>query len=148
MEYDPTLPWYRRLHWQVLAAMALGLLTGWAFGAPAAENIGWIGQLFMKLLRMIIVPLVLTSIVSGVASVGGGRAIGRLFGKTMGYYVLSSMLAALTGLLMVNLIRPGRNADMGAAAQQEVPELSTPDSAVDLILDIVPNNFFATASAG
>ena len=143
MEYDPTLPWYRRLHWQVLAAMALGLITGWAFGLPAANAIGWIGELFMKLLRMIIVPLVLTSIVSGVASVGGGRAIGRLFSKTMGYYVLSSMLAALTGLLMVNLIRPGRNADMGAAAQQEVPELSTPDSPVDLILDIVPSNFFA-----
>ena len=148
MEYDPTLPWYRRLHWQVLSAMVLGLLTGWAFGAPAAENIGWIGELFMKLLRMIIVPLVLTSIVSGVASVGGGRAIGRLFGKTMGYYVLSSLLAALTGLLMVNLIRPGRDADMGAAAQQEVPELSTPDSPVELILDIVPNNFLAAASAG
>ena len=148
MEYDPTLPWYRRLHWQVLAAMALGLMTGWVFGAPAAANIGWIGELFMKLLRMIIVPLVLTSIVSGVASVGGGRAIGRLFGKTMGYYVVSSMLAALTGLLMVNLIRPGQNADMGAAAQQEVPELSTPDSPVDLILDIVPDNFIAAASAG
>ena len=148
MEYDPTLPWYRRLHWQVLSAMLLGLLVGWAFGAPAANAIGWIGELFMKLLRMIIVPLVLTSIVSGVASVGGGRAIGRLFGKTMGYYVLSSMLAALTGLLMVNLIRPGQNADMGAAAQQEVPELSTPDSPVELILDIVPSNFFAAASAG
>ena len=148
MEYDPTLPWYRRLHWQVLSAMILGLGVGWAFGAPAANAIGWIGELFMKLLRMIIVPLVLTSIVSGVASVGGGRAIGRLFGKTMGYYVLSSMLAALTGLLMVNLIRPGRNADMGAAAQQEVPELSTPDSPVELILDIVPSNFFAAASAG
>ena len=148
MEYDPTLPWYRRLHWQVLSAMILGLGVGWAFGAPAANAIGWIGELFMKLLRMIIVPLVLTSIVSGVASVGGGRAIGRLFGKTMGYYVLSSMLAALTGLLMVNLIRPGQNADMGAAAQQEVPELSTPDSPVELILDIVPSNFFAAASAG
>ena len=148
MEYDPTLPWYRRLHWQVLSAMILGLATGWAFGAPAANGIGWIGELFMKLLRMIIVPLVLTSIVSGVASVGGGRAIGRLFSKTMGYYVLSSLLAALTGLLMVNLIRPGRNANMGAAAQQEVPELNTPDSPIELILDIVPNNFLAAASAG
>ena len=148
MEYDPTLPWYRRLHWQVLSAMGLGLLTGWAFGAPAAENLRWIGELFMKLLRMIIVPLVLTSIVSGVASVGGGRAIGRLFSKTMGYYVLSSLLAALTGLLMVNLIRPGRGADMGAAAQQEVPELDTPDSPIELLLDIVPNNFLAAASTG
>ncbi|WP_419950326.1 dicarboxylate/amino acid:cation symporter [Candidatus Palauibacter sp.] len=148
MEYDPSLPWYRRLHWQVLAAMVLGAATGLIFGAPVDPAIGWIGELFMKLLRMIIVPLVLTSIVSGVASVGGGRAIGRLFSKTMGYYVVSSFLAAMTGLLMVNLIRPGRNANMGGAAQGEMPELDTPDSPVDLILDIVPNNFLAAASTG
>ena len=148
MEYDPSLPWYRRLHWQVLAAMGLGALTGWIFGAPAAEALGWIGDLFMKLLRMIIVPLVLTSIVSGVASVGGGKAIGRLFSKTMAYYVVSSFLAAVTGLLMVNLIRPGRNADMGAAAQSAIPEINTPDSPTELLLDIVPNNFIAALGAG
>ncbi len=146
MEYDPTLPWYRRLHWQVLAAMLLGGLTGVLFGEPVADKISWIGDLFMKLLRMIIVPLVLTSIVSGVASVGGGRAIGRLFSKTLGYYVLSSFLAASVGLLMVNLIKPGVGANMSAADRQEMPELSTPDSAVDLILDIVPENFIQAAS--
>ncbi|WP_425153745.1 dicarboxylate/amino acid:cation symporter [Candidatus Palauibacter sp.] len=148
MEYDPSLPWYRRLHWQVLAAMGLGAATGAIFGAPAAEALGWIGDLFMKLLRMIIVPLVLTSIVSGVASVGGGKAIGRLFSKTMAYYVVSSFLAAVTGLLMVNLIRPGRNADMGAAAQSAIPEINTPDSPTELLLDIVPNNFIAALGAG
>ena len=94
MEYNPDLPFYKRLHWQVLAAMILGSLLGVTFGEAGAEAIGWIGELFMRLLRMIIVPLVLTSIVSGVASVGGGRAVGRLFGKTLGYYVVSSFLAA------------------------------------------------------
>ena len=70
--------------------MALGTLTGAVFGEAAADQIGWIGDLFMELLRMIIVPLVLTSIIAGVATVGGGRTIGRLFSKTLGYYVLSS----------------------------------------------------------
>ncbi|HIA74549.1 MAG TPA: cation:dicarboxylase symporter family transporter, partial [Gemmatimonadetes bacterium] len=107
MKHDPSLPWYRQLHWQVLLAMVLGAVTGAVFGEPAAARLGWIGDLFMQLLRMIIVPLVLASIISGVASVGGGRALGRLFSKTLGYYLLSSLLAASVGLVMVNLIRPG-----------------------------------------
>ena len=148
MEYNPDAPWYRRLHWQVLVAMGLGAVAGLVFGEVGAEKVGWIGDLFMKLLRMIIVPLVLTSIVSGVASVGAGRDIGRLFSKTLGYYLLSSLMAAVVGLMMVNLIRPGVGAGdaLGTAASREMPELDTPDSAVDLLLDIVPTNFIAAAS--
>ena len=101
----------------------------------------------MKLLRMIIVPLVLTSIISGVASVGGGRDIGRLFGKTLGYYALSSLLAALTGLFFVNLIRPGRDATLAPTGEGQLPELATPSSPVEFILDIVPENVFQAAAA-
>jgi len=145
MEHNPDAPWYGRLHWQVLIAMVLGALLGYVGGEPIANRIGWIGTLFMRLLRMVIVPLVLTSIISGVASVGGGRSLGRLFSKTMGYYVLSSFLAAFVGLLMVNLIRPGVDADL-TGVDQEVFELSTPDSAVQLLLDIVPQNVFQAAA--
>ena len=146
MEHNPDAPWYRRLHWQVLVAMALGALVGSLFGESMAERVGWIGDLFMQLLRMIIVPLVLTSIISGVASVGGGRALGRLFSKTLGYYVLSSFLAAFVGLLMVNLIRPGVGANLTGTDQQALPELSTPDSPVQLLLDIVPENVIEAAA--
>ena len=147
MEHNPDLPWYRQLHWQVLVAMGLGALTGAIFGAPAADQLGWIGDLFMKLLRMIIVPLVLTSIISGVASVGGGRDIGRLFSKTLGYYALSSVVAAMTGLFFVNLIRPGRDATLAPTGGEELPELATPNSPVELIRDIVPENVFQAAAA-
>jgi Na+/H+-dicarboxylate symporter len=97
---------------------------------------------------MIIVPLVLTSIISGVASVGGGRAIGRLFSKTLGYYVLSSFLAALVGLMMVNLIKPGVGANMVGVTSAELPELQTPESAVALLLDVVPENVIQASAAG
>ena len=146
MEHNPDAPWYRRLHWQVLIAMAVGALVGAVFGEPMADRVGWIGDLFMKLLRMIIVPLVLTSIISGVASVGGGRSLGRLFSKTMGYYVLSSFLAAFVGLLMVNFIRPGVGANLTSTDQQALPELDTPDSAVQLLLDIIPQNVVEAAA--
>ena len=140
--------WYYKLHWQVLGAMLLGALTGLTFGEGAADAVGWIGDLFMRLLRMIIVPLVIASIVSGVASIGGGRAIGRLFGKTLGYYLMTSFLAATTGLIVVNLFRPGVGASLGEAAGGEMPELDIPTSGVDLLLDIVPPNVLTAASAG
>ncbi len=148
MDYNPDLPWYKRLHWQVLIAMLLGIGIGLSpGGAAVADNVGWVGGLFMRLLRMIIVPLVITSIISGVASAGSGRTVGRMFGKTLGYYLVSSLLAALTGLLLFNIINPGRGypvTDTGA----EPPDLATPESFVDLLYTIVPDNFFGAASAG
>ena len=147
MEYNPHLPWYRRLHWQVAAAMLAGVGVGLAGGEGAASALGWLGDLFMRLLRMIIVPLVLTSIVSGVASVGGGRAIGRLFSKTLGYYVTSSLLAACVGVLMFNLWSPGRGADLSTAASQQLPELATP-TGIDLLLNVVPRNFIDAMASG
>ena len=142
------LPWYRQLHWQVLAAMVVGVATGLRGGETAAAWVGWLGTLFMRLLRMVIIPLVVASIVSGIASVGGGLALGRLFSKTLGYYVLSSALAILVGLVLVNLIRPGAGADLGAAEGKALPELETPGSPVELLLDIVPQNFLAAAAGG
>ena len=146
MEHNPDAPWYGRLHWQVLTAMVVGALFGFVGGEEMADRVGWIGDLFMKLLRMVIVPLVLTSIISGVASVGGGRSLGRLFSKTMGYYVLSSFLAAFVGLLMVNLIGPGVGANLTGTDQQALPELSTPESPIQLLLDIVPQNVVQAAA--
>ena len=146
MEHNPDAPWYMRLHWQVAIAMLLGGVSGLIFGLPLAEAVGWLGDLFMKLLRMIIVPLVLTSIVSGVASVGGGKALGRLFGKTMGYYVLSSLFAVGVGLLFVNVIRPGVNAEMTATSGVALPDLETPASPAQLLMDIVPENVLQAAA--
>ena len=146
MEHNPDAPWYMRLHWQVAIAMLLGGISGLVFGVPLANAVGWLGDLFMKLLRMIIVPLVLTSIISGVASVGGGKALGRLFGKTMGYYVLSSLLAVSVGLLFVNVIQPGADAQMTETTAQQLPDLETPASPAQLLMDIVPQNVIEAAA--
>lgn len=127
--------------------MILGITVGWIGGAEVVPYIGWLGTLFVRLLRMIIVPLVLTSIVTGVAAVGGGRSLGRLFGKTLGYYVLTSGLAAVTGLIMVNLIAPGVGANLGQAATQALPpDLATPGSPIDLLIDMVPMNVVQAAA--
>jgi Na+/H+-dicarboxylate symporter len=146
MEGPAAKSWYRRLHWQIVIAMLVGVLTGLVGGPAVVPKVGWLGTLFIKLLKMIIVPLILTSIVSGVASVGGGRDLGRLFSKTLGYYVMTSAMAIFAGLFAVNLIQPGVGANIAGAEKAALPEISTPSSPVDLLLDIVPENVLAAAA--
>ena len=154
MENPQNLPWFKRLHWQIFAAMILGTLFGLVAGSERVAEIAWasktvgfltpkitlLGELFVKLLKMVIVPLVFASIVSGVASVGAGRDLGRLFSKTLGYYVLTSGLAAITGLVLVNLIQPGVGAQLGNAEEGQLPELTTATSPRELLLDVIPLN--------
>ena len=106
-------------HWQILAALFLATLTALVFRAVEADGgrngfiagaldgCRFIGDLFMRALKMIIVPLIVTSVVSGIASLQGVKGFGRLGAKTAGFYMASSFAAILTGLLLVNAIRPG-----------------------------------------
>ena len=146
MEHLTQGPWYRRLHWQIFIAMGLGVLAGRVGGPDFVPYVAWLGEVFVKLLKMIIVPLVLTSIVTGVAAVGGGAGLGRLFGKTLGFYALSSLLAILVGLLLVNVIKPGVGADIAGATHKELPDLETPSSVGDLLLRLVPTNVVDAAA--
>jgi Na+/H+-dicarboxylate symporter len=146
MQNSARSAWYFELHWQILIAMVFGTLAGLVGGPGLADQIGWIGTLFIKLLKMVIVPLVVASIITGVASIGGGRSLSRLFGKTLGYYVLTSLLAALLGLLLVNLIRPGVGADLVEIESQTLPQLSTATSPIELLLSFVPENVVAAAA--
>lgn len=139
-------PWYRRLHWQIFLGMGAGLVAGLVGGEGLADRVGWIGSLFVRLLKMIIIPLVITSIITGVATVGGGRSFGRLFGKTLGYYLLSSALAVFTGLLVVNVLRPGVGARIAGADGAALPDLQTPSTLSELLLDMVPLNVIDAAA--
>ncbi|NNE44175.1 MAG: dicarboxylate/amino acid:cation symporter [Gemmatimonadetes bacterium] len=135
-------PWYRQLHWQIFVAMGLGIAAGWYGGEPLVEKTEWMGRVFVTLLKMVIVPLVITSIVTGVASVSGGVGLGRMFSKTFGYYLLSSLMAIVVGLVLVNIIRPGVGADLTNATSKELPPLETPSSIAEVIFDMVPTNIF------
>jgi len=80
-------------------------------GKSLAKQVGqWcqkIGGLFLRMLQMVSIPLIVTSLLSGILSLSGRQGIGRMFGRTLVYYLVTSLLAILTGLLLVNLIRPG-----------------------------------------
>ena len=125
------------LHWQILIGMALGVVFA-LLGGEAVSYIDWIGTLFLRLLRMIIVPLIVASIVSGVAGQASAAGLGKLGLKTLAYYLSTSLLAIVVGLFLVNLIQPG----VGAEIQlEETPEgLQTITSVSDLVLELIPRN--------
>jgi Na+/H+-dicarboxylate symporter len=125
----------------------LGILAGWALGSRILPVADPLAEVFLRLLRMAIMPLVVTSIISGVVSVGTASGLGRLGLKTFSYYVVSSLLAILTGQILVNLLRPGVGADIGLEAVPE--QIAAQEQALgDLIIRIIPENPFAALARG
>ncbi len=125
----------------------------WTHGSSWARWIGEssqrLGGLFLRLLRMVAIPLIITSLVSGVMGLGDASRLGRMFGRTLLYYATTSMLAIAIGLLMVNLIRPGLHGDMSFAGG-EVPEVGGHLGELlfqQLETMIPPNPFAALANA-
>ena len=129
-----------KLHWQILIALIVAVLYG-LFLTDYAYLVTWLGDLFLRALKMIIIPLILTSIVSGVSSIGDAQNLGRLGLKTVTYYISTSLFAIVTGLVFVNLIQPGVGADLGL--KKEVPELAAASGNLwDIILRMIPTNIF------
>lgn len=106
-----------QLHWQILIAIGLAIIVGLGTkmlsqhnpdaASPFLATYAFVGTLFLNALKMIIVPLILSSIISGISTLGSGNDLRRLGGKTLTFYMASSLFAILMGLLLVNLIQPG-----------------------------------------
>ena len=103
------------LHWQVIIGLLLGVVYAWA-----SIKYGWneftldwiqpIGTIFINILKLIAVPLVLFSIISGVSSLGDIKKLGRIGVKTLGIYLVTTMFAVVVGLALVNIAQPGSSA--------------------------------------
>lgn len=122
----------------------LGIFAGWIFGEnilPIAEPLA---KIFLRLLRMAIMPLIITSIISAVVSVGH---LGRLGIKTFSYYIVSSLMAILTGQILVNILKPGVGAKIGL---EEAPEqiAAAQQSLTDLLIHIIPENPIGSMAQG
>ena len=128
------------LYWQILIAFALSVLYG-LFFSEHVHLVAWTGDIFIKALKMIIIPLIFTSIISGIANVGSGDNLGRLGFKTIAYYLSTSTAALFTGLVIVNLFKPGVGADLGFANQVEGLGVAK-ESFGSTLMNIVPDNLF------
>ncbi len=158
-------PWRWSLHWQILLALGLAVVTGrllpqdaQVLGVHPADIYEFVGMLFLRGLKMVIVPLIAGSIISGVAGVGAGHSLGRMFGKTFAWYVSTSLLATLTGLLLVNVIRPGLShgvpvgpalgLDAQAAARAADLGGKGAGDLVHILVRMIPENPLAAAAGG
>ncbi len=99
------------------------------------------GEIFLRALKMVVVPLILFSIIYGVASIGSGDNLGRIGLKTMGFYIGTTILAILTGLFLMNLFTPGLGAQLNIDPNA-AGKFSQTNSIKDILINIVPDNIF------
>lgn len=157
------MPWYRQTHWQII----IGLVAGLVYGIIASLN-GWagfttdwitpFGVIFINLLKLIAVPLVLGSLITGVASLADIRKLGRIGGKTLVLYVGTTALAIAIGLILANLFQPGkavpaevRDGLMATYSEKVSDRMEVAQSVgergpLQLMVDMVPDNIFGAAS--
>lgn len=153
------------LHWQILIAIVLAGIAGWLAGTDGGIGpvtfygvFNFLGTIFLNALKMIIVPLIFSSILVGIAGIGRGKDLGRLGGKTVGFYLFTGLLAVLIGLAYVNLVQPGyENGEpvrdqlaLEADKQDVKAELKGTGGLgelVDLFVRMVPENIVETASS-
>jgi proton glutamate symport protein len=132
-----------KLHWQIFIALFLGILYG-LFLKEYVGYVGWLGEIFLRALKMIIIPLVFSSILTGVANIGNARNIGRLGFKTMVFYLSTSTMAIFTGFVLVNIFKPGTRANIGLSQSVELEAVKL--SIGDTLLRIIPENVFTAFS--
>ncbi|MGB2808020.1 MAG: dicarboxylate/amino acid:cation symporter [Sedimentisphaerales bacterium] len=130
-----------KVHTQILIAIVLGAVAGLALGEKAV-HLKFAGDMFIQLLKMIIIPLILASMVAGIVSLGDIRRLGRIGLKTFIYYTATTLLAVSVGLVLVNLMKPGVGVKMGVEAAVDMADRETP-SIISIIEDIIPENVFA-----
>jgi len=151
------------LHWKIIIGLVLGLI----FGVLAAANswggftTNWIapfGKIFINLLKLIAVPLVLSSLITGVASLSDLKKLSRIGGKTITIYIVTTTIAVTIGLVSVNLLKPGETVpeDMkvklqetyksAASGKLEAADQIKERRPLQPIVDMVPSNFFSSAS--
>jgi proton glutamate symport protein len=133
------------MHWQIILAMLAAIPTIWLlktidvpFMASVADVIGLTGKLFLKLLKMVIMPLILASVVMSVAGFDNPGHLKRLGLRALLYYGATTMVAVGLGVVVVNLLNPGEGMSLSAAVAPD----KKPMSASDLVLSMVPENIF------
>jgi Na+/H+-dicarboxylate symporter len=129
--------------------MIAGIATGWAINAGVrdpvtlkaiAQDLSLVTDIFLRLIRMIIAPLVFSTLVVGVAHMDDGAAVGRIGGKTLGWFLGASVVSLLFGLMMVHLLRPGEALHLHAAVAADARGAGENINLRDFIAHLVPTS--------
>jgi Na+/H+-dicarboxylate symporter len=154
-----------KLHHQILIAMVVGAAIGLPLNILAGAGRipeSWprmvavygkgVGDVFLRLLSMIVAPLILTSLVTGVTGTGNLKGLGRMGGRTLAYYISTSMIAIITGMLVFNVIQPGKNSDLAQleeGAEVLKMDITSEDQSLgrtmwNQVFNLIPSNPFAS----
>ena len=158
-----------QLHTKILIALGLGAVAGAAVNATGVADAAWwadgalpflefVGRVFIRLITMIVIPLVVASLMVGVASLGDIRKLGRIGGKTVAYYLLTTAIAVTIGLTLGSIVRPGSRispesrdalaAEFGADAASRVELAAEAPGTLDVLLGMIPDNAVGAAADG
>ena len=163
--------YFKQLHWQIFISMILGLIVGYIFSIkyitlpftnivitlPSLLNIDsslyslfiTFGIIFIKLLKMITIPLIFTSILTGITSISSFNKLGRIGIKTISYYLLTSLFAIIIGLGLTNALKPGNSYIHSETTKvYDYTNLNTPDSTLDIFVRMIPTNPISAAANG
>jgi Na+/H+-dicarboxylate symporter len=152
------------LHWKILIGMALGVLVGIIAATTGSKEfiVDWVkpfGTIFINLLKLIAMPLIIASLLKGVSDLKEISQLSRMGGRTIGLYLLTTTVAVTLGLLIVNIVQPGKTISPETRTQleegyatdagQKIAEAQAQQQAGPLqpLVDLVPDNIFAAMSA-
>lgn len=135
----------------IFVAMLLGILIGYLVflnfpdkkaASEVAGYISIVSDIFLRLIKMLIAPLVFSTLVVGIAHMGDASSVGRVFGKALGWFVIASLISLVLGLIMANLLEPGKNLglplpDIGASAGLATSKFTLKD----FVSHLVPKSF-------
>jgi Na+/H+-dicarboxylate symporter len=129
----------------ILIGAVAGIICGYFFG-PAMVSVAWIGDLFLDALKMMIVPLIVAAVISGVTSLGDIRKLGKVGGLTLLYYAATTAIAVLIGLVVVNLIQPGVGIGHASPELSEQITSRADTGFVEIIRSLISPNVISAAA--
>jgi Na+/H+-dicarboxylate symporter len=133
----------------IIIGIILGIILGGLLGSLLGERMMWagfLGKLFLNALKMIVIPLIVTSMITGVISLGDIRRLGRTGAKTLLYYLTTTGISVAIGIILVNLIQPGVGSESGIVAGSQYADRAGEYSIFDVILGMVPPNIIKAMS--
>ncbi len=144
------------LAFQIMLGLVLGIIVGAVFyGNPVVTSyLQPFGDIFIRLIKMIVVPIVFSSLVVGVAGVGDIKKLGKIGGKTILYFEIVTTFAIIIGLVVANLVHPGNGVNISTLATTNIDKyMSTAEAAsnhgfIDTFINIVPTNIFESLTKG
>ncbi|MBV6749651.1 glutamate/aspartate:proton symporter GltP [Pseudomonas chlororaphis] len=150
------------LAWQIVIGLLLGIAVGALLNHSSADKAWWIGtflqpagDLFIRLIKMIVIPIVISSLIVGIAGVGDGKKLGRIGFKTLLYFEIITTVAIVVGLVLANLFQPGHGIDMSLLGTTDISqyektttEVQANHAFITTLLNLVPSNIFAALVRG